>query len=488
MSDTVRVRYAPAPTGLQHVGNIRTALFDWLFARKLGGKFVLRIEDTDRARSKPEYVTQILEDFRWLGMDWDEGPEVGGPYGPYSQSERLDIYRQHAQRLLDEGKAYRCYCTPEELDERRTHAEASGSMQGYDNRCRDLTDAQRKEKESAGAPFSVRFRVPSGRIISFDDLVLGTTSFDTRLISDFVIMKSDGWPTYHFGVVVDDTLMKITHVIRADGHLSNTPLHVMLFEAFGFKTPEFAHLPSVLSADGKGKLSKRYGALSLAEYRKQGYLPEALLNFMALLGWSPGNDQEFMTRQEMIEMFDLSRVKKTGARFDVDKLLWMNAAYIKKASVARLTELAREAFTNAGTDISGLSPETLAELVEVYRDKIKVMTELPTMSRFVFGDEVDYVEKDVQDILLKGNGLAMLRKAHDALAALELWEKDELHHAIEKLVTELQVGFGKVAQPIRVALTGTKVSPGIGETLHLVGRERSLARMERALTKFGTGN
>ena len=487
MSDTIRVRYAPSPTGLQHVGNIRTALFDWLFARRQGGKFVLRIEDTDRERSKPEYVTQILEDFRWLGMDWDEGPEVGGPYGPYVQSERLEIYREYAQRLMDEGKAYRCYCSTEELEARRQKATETGGVVGYDNRCRELSEAQRKEKEAAGAPYSVRFRVPNDKVITFEDLVLGTTSFESRLISDFVIMKSDGWPTYHFSVVVDDALMKITHVIRAEGHLSNTPLHVMLFEGLDFARPEFAHLPSVLSPDGKGKLSKRHGALSLVEYRKQGYLPEALVNFMALLGWSPGNDQEFMTREEMVGMFELGRVKKTGARFDMDKLLWMNSAYIKKASSERLAELAREAFKEAGTDASGLSGEQLTELVEVYREKLKLMSELPVMARFLFVDEVEYVEKDVKDILLKGDGIAKLRQAHEALGALAGWEKEALQKALGKLATDAQVGFGKVAQPIRVALTGSKVSPGIGETLHLIGRERSLRRMERTLAKFGGG-
>jgi len=485
MSESVRVRYAPSPTGLQHVGNVRTALFNWLFARNLGGKFIIRIEDTDRARSKPEYVTQILEDFRWLGMDWDEGPEAGGDYGPYLQSERLEIYRGYAERLLKEGKAYRCYCSPEELEARRKEAEGTGGEIGYDNRCRDLTEAQRREKEAAGVPYSVRFRVPGEGVVSFEDMVLGETKFETSLIKDFVIMKSDGWPTYHFGVVIDDALMKISHVIRAEGHLSNTPLHVMLFEALGFEAPRFAHLPSVLSSDGKGKLSKRHGALSLVEYRKEGYLPEALMNFMALLGWSPGKDQEFMTRAELIEKFELGRVKKTGARFDRDKLLWMNAAYIKNASKDRLVGLAREAFRDAGTDTSGLSETQWTKLLEVYREKLKVMSELPTLTKFVLADEVEYVEKDVKDILLKGDGLERLRETYGVLSGLGSWDQETIQTALEKLSTDAQVGFGKIAQPIRVALTGTKVSPGIGETLELLGREKSLRRMEQALAKFG---
>ncbi len=466
------------------MGNIRTALFNWLFARHSGGKFIIRIEDTDRKRSKSEYVTHILDDFRWLGMDPDEGPEALGDYGPYRQSERLDIYREYAERLLKDRKAYRCYCAPEELAERRRKASEARESQGYDNRCRNLSEADRKKLESDGMSFSLRLRVPDDRVITFDDLVLGTTSFETRLISDFVIMKSDGWPTYHFSVVIDDALMKITHVIRAEGHLSNTPLHVLLFEALGFEQPRFVHLPSVLSADGKGKLSKRHGALSLLEYRRRGYLPEAMLNFMALLGWSPGSDQEFMTVREMIDKFDLSRVKRTSARFDDEKLLWMNASYIKRCSTARLVELARDAFDEALADVSDLSDERMAELVEVYREKFKVTSELPGLTRFLFADEVDYVEKDVKKTLLKGGGLDRLSESHDALGSLERWEIPALQETLEALAERAQVGFGKIAQPIRVALTGCSISPGIGETLHLLGRERSLARMQKTLEKF----
>ena len=482
MPAEVRVRYAPSPTGYQHIGNIRTALFNWLFARHEGGKFIIRIEDTDRERSREEYVTQILDDFRWLGIDWDEGPDTKGGHGPYRQSERLDIYTSYARQLLDAGKAYVCYCTPDELEARRKAAKKEGNSPAYDGRCRELSAEQKATFEAEGRRKSVRFRVPEGEKITFDDMVLGETAFDSAQIGDFVILKSDGWPTYHFGVVVDDWLMDISHVIRAEGHLSNTPLHVLLMEALGAPRPRFAHLPSVLSEDGKGKLSKRLGALSMVEYRKRGYLPEAMLNFMALLGWSPGDNREIMTRKELIEAFDLGRVKKASARFDTEKLTWMNQKYIMNATIDRLIELA-----GAFMDTSGHDAGWLEKLVEVYREKIKTVAELPELAAFLLTDEIAYREKDVKKWLLKGEGagLAMLSEIHAALAALDAWAAPAMEATLTRIVEEKDVGFGKVAQPIRVAVTGTSVSPGIYDTLVLLGRERSLERMRRTLEKFG---
>lgn len=487
MPGGVRVRYAPSPTGFQHIGNIRTALFNWLFARHEGGKFIIRIEDTDRERSKEEYVTAILDDFRWLGIDWDEGPELGGDYGPYRQSERLETYGRHASKLLDEGWAYHCWCTPEELEGRRQAAMKAGAAPGYNRRCLDLSKEDRRSFEAEGRTPSVRFRVPDDREITFDDLILGPTTFDSRQIGDFVIVKSDGWPTYHFGVVVDDWEMKISHVIRAEGHLSNTPLHVLLIEALGFECPKFAHLPSVLSADGKGKLSKRLGALSVREYRNRGYLPEALVNFMALLGWSPGDDREFLTRDELMESFSLERVKKGSARFDTEKLLWMNQKYIQQADTQRLVRLAEEVLKAAGHETDGLEPDWMAKLVEVYRDGLKTMAELPVQARFLFVNEAAYDEKDVEKFLLKddGQGLTVLAEVHDALSALTEWTEEATKEALERISAERSIGFGKVAQPIRVAVTGTCVSRGIFDTLALLGRERSLARMRNTLEKFG---
>ena len=488
MTMNVRVRYAPSPTGYQHVGNLRTALFNWLFARHEGGRFIIRIEDTDRERSDEKYVNAILDDFRWLGLDWDEGPDAGGPHGPYRQSERLDTYRTYADKLLAEGKAYRCWCTPEELEERRRAAMESGGTPGYDGRCRDLTNDQHRTYESEGRKSVLRFRVPDDERIVFDDMVLGETVFESSLLGDFVIVKSDGWPTYHFGVVVDDALMEITHVIRAEGHLSNTPLHVLLFEALGFMQPRFAHLPSVLSEDGKGKLSKRLGALSIVEYRRRGYLPEALFNYMALLGWSPGDDREIMTRDEIIQVFTLQRVKKSSARFDGEKLLSMNGKYITSADPGELADTARQALDATGYDVSTYDDAWMRKLVAAYQQRLNTLGELPEKVRYLFVEVPEYDEKAVKKALQKGDGCGMLRAVHGALEGLDDWTEKSVESALKAIQEARGVGFGKVAQPIRVAVTGTSVSPGIFETLDLLGRDRALARMQHALEQFGDKN
>ena len=488
MSDTVRVRYAPSPTGYQHMGNIRTALFNWLFARHAGGKFILRIEDTDRERSKDEYVDAILDDFRWLGLDWDEGPDKGGPFGPYKQSERLvqltESYKTLAGNLTAAGKAYPCFCPPEDYEARREAAQKSGSKVPCNCGCRDLTSDQKDALEGEHRTACIRFRVPQGQTVVFDDMILGETSFESDLIGDFVIVKTDGFPTYNYAVVVDDRQMEISHVIRAEGHVSNTPVQCLLYDAFGWPRPRFAHLPSVLSADGKGKLSKRLGALSMIEYRRQGYLPEALVNFMALLGWSPGDDREFMTLGELIRDFALERVKKSGARFDQEKLVWMNAKYIKQIPADRLVALATDALKDAGVDTSRLSREWLTKLVEVYRDGLGTLADLPAQTKFLFADEVAFDAKDAEKFL-NADGLAALRDAHAGLGALPEWTEPAMEPVLKRISEERKIGFGKVAQPIRVAITGTKVSKGIFETLALLGREKSLARMQNALEKFG---
>ena len=488
MSNAVRVRFAPSPTGYLHMGNIRTALFNWLFARHEGGKFILRIEDTDRERSKDEYVDAALEDFKWLGLNVDEGPAEGGPFAPYKQSERLvqltESYKTLAGDLIAKGMAYRCFCKPEEFETAREAKAKSGDTVPYNCGCRNLDADGAKKIEAGGATSCIRFRVPAGETIVFDDMVLGATSFESNLIGDFVIVKTDGFPTYNYAVIVDDKQMEISHVIRAEGHVSNTPVQCLLYDAFGWPRPMFAHLPSVLSADGKGKLSKRLGALSIVEYRRQGYLPEALVNYMALLGWSPGDDREVLTRDELIKEFDLKRVKKSGARFDQDKLVWMNAKYMKQAPIDRLVPLAAAAFTAAGYDPSRYSREWLARLVEIYRDNLNAMSELPPQVKFLFVDEVTFEAKDAEKFL-NADGIAVLREAHAGLSALAEWAEPAMEPVLKRICDERKIGFGKVAQPIRVALTGTKVSKGIFETLWLLGRERSLARMQNALEKFG---
>ncbi|MFQ5810917.1 MAG: glutamate--tRNA ligase, partial [Armatimonadota bacterium] len=353
--DQPRVRFAPSPTGGLHVGLVRTALFNWLFARKHGGTFILRIEDTDEARSTEESLAAILDGFRWIGLVWDEGPDVGGPYAPYIQSERLEIYEQHFETLLADGTAYRCFCAPEELAERRKQMTAAGAPPMYDRRCRRLSAREAEELAAEGRPVCLRFRMPEDGQTVFDDVVFGRMQFQNATLDDFVIRKTSNWPTYNFACVVDDALMKVSHVIRAEQHLSNTPRQVQLLQALGYEPPIYAHVSHVLAPD-RTKYSKRHGATDLSEFQAQGYLPQAMLNFLALLGWSTGDEQELMSADELTERFDLDRVGKSGAIFDIEKLKWMNGQYIRQMPPA---ELAKQLIPIL--QAADLLPETLTE-------------------------------------------------------------------------------------------------------------------------------
>ena len=376
-----RVRFAPSPTGYLHVGGARTALFNWLFARQAGGTFVLRIEDTDAERSSDDMVTGILDGLRWLGLDWDEGPEVGGAHAPYFQSQRVDRYRAAVASLLESGHAYRCYCTPERLRDERERAEQRGEAWQYDRACLGLTVDERRARDAAGAPSAVRFRVREGHT-AFDDAVHGRIEFDTANVEDFVILRSDGLPTYHLCVVVDDVDMRITDVIRGDDHISNTPKHVLLFEALGAPVPRFAHVPLILGADKK-RLSKRHGATSVMEYARQGYLPDAMVNFLALLGWSPGDDRELMTRQELVESFSLDKISGGNAVFNTDKLDWMNAQYLSRMPVEQLAGHARPVLGEAGLADSPLVSDhvTFERLLELLRPRIKRLSDVVEQAR-----------------------------------------------------------------------------------------------------------
>jgi len=337
MNKPVRTRYAPSPTGFPHVGNIRTALFAWLFARHHGGRFIVRIEDTDVARRVEGAVEAILDSLRWLGMDWDEGPEVGGEYGPYFQSQRLELYREAAERLVAQGDAYYCYCSTQRLAEMREEQARRKRSSGYDRRCRDLSDAERAQKEAEGVTPVVRFRMPREGQTAFNDIIRGTVVFENSQLDDFVLLKSDGYPTYHLANVVDDHLMEINHVIRAEEWLSSVPRHKLLYQALGYEIPQMAHLPMILGPD-RAKLSKRHGAVSITEYQEQGYLPEAMLNFLALLGWSLDDKTELLSRQELIASFSLERVSKTAAIFNQEKLDWMNGVFLRELSHEELSK------------------------------------------------------------------------------------------------------------------------------------------------------
>lgn len=462
----VRARFAPSPTGHLHIGGARTALFNWLYARNQGGEFVLRIEDTDTSRSTEEYIQSILESMKWLGLDWDEGP--------FRQTARLDIYRKRVERLLSEGKAYRCYCSAEELEERRKQALAQGFQPSYDRRCRDLKEAP------AGRIHSVRFKMPITGEVGFRDLVKGNVSFSNSQLDDLIIMRSDGIPTYNFVVVVDDVEMAITHVIRGDDHLNNTPKQIHIYRALGYDIPVFAHLPMIMGAD-KTRLSKRHGATSVAAYREMGYLPEALVNYLVRLGWSHG-DQEVFSREELVQYFSFESVGKSSAVFNPEKLLWLNGEYLKKTPPERLCEMVRPFLIQNGAIGPGDALETqwLSKAILTLVERSKTLVELAGSLRYYILEEVE-MEQRAREKFINAKNLENLASARAALERAEDFTAPGLEAAFRKLMEERGVKLGALAQPVRVAVTGRTESPGIFEVLEIVGRERTLKRLERAI-------
>ncbi|MFQ5862659.1 MAG: glutamate--tRNA ligase, partial [Candidatus Brocadiales bacterium] len=414
----VRVRFAPSPTGFLHLGNARTALFNWLFSRHTGGTLILRIEDTDVARSDPKYTREIMKDLRWLGIDWDEGPDVGGPYEPYIQSERLESYRKLSEGLLREGKAYPCYCTPEDLAARRKSARARGKAPRYDNRCRTLSEKERKTFEAEGRPATLRFIVPD-KIITVEDLVRGRCEFNLSLFGDFVIMKPDGTPSFHFAVVADDSLMKITHVIRGEDHLTNTPLHILLFEALGYKPPFFTHLP-LIKGEEHAILSKRLGDFSIKNFRKLGYLPEALVNYMLLLGWSHREKKEKYTVDKAIERFDIRNVSRSPASFDTKKLDWLAGQYMREKGLDALTELAVPYLQDAALlprDKGGIDYDKIKRIVDAVRPGLPCLSQMVKEADFFFKRPL--MDKDKTDALSTDNAQNIISKVLDYLGRHE---------------------------------------------------------------------
>ena len=460
----VRTRFAPSPTGLLHVGGARTALFCWLFARRHNGVFVLRIEDTDRERSTQASIDAIVEGLHWLGLDADEGP--------FFQTDRLPLYQEHIERLLRENKAYRCYCSREELDAMRDAQRARGEKPRYDGRCRHRTGPPR-----VGVNPVVRFRNPPEGEVVFDDLVRGTMAFDNRELDDLVIARGDGVPTYNFGAVVDDLNMGITHVIRGDDHVMNTPRQLNVIAALGASPPRYAHVPMILGADGQ-RLSKRHGAIGVTRFRDDGYLPEALLNHLVRLGWSHG-DREIFSREEMIEHFDVADVNRAPASFDYDKLGWLNQYYIRQADPDRLGALIAEQLERMGIDVSagGISPSLLAG---IQRARARTIAEMAEKSRFAFEAYGDFDERAAKKHL-RPVALEPLKAVRARLEAVSDWEPAPLHAAVHECAEALSLDLGKVAQPLRVALTGTAASPAIELTLRMIGRDASLSRIDRAI-------
>jgi glutamyl-tRNA synthetase len=472
VAEAVRVRFAPAPTGYLHVGGARTALYNWLFARHHDGAFVLRVEDTDQSRSTDESVTGLQDSLRWVGIDWDEGPEVGGPFGPYRQTERLEGYREATDRLLADGNAYPCWCTPEELEERRKAVLARGKPWRYDRRCLERPEEERRALEAEGRPAAVRFRAP-GRDVVVDDVIRGEATFHAADLDDFVIMRSTGFPTYLLAAAVDDWKMEMTHVIRGEDLHSSTPRQILLLEALGAeRIPAYAHLPLIVGPD-RQPLSKRHGSVAVEWFREEGYLPEALVNYLALLGWSYDDHTELFGRDDLVAHFDLKRVSRNPAMFDQEKLDWMNGHYIREADPDRLAGLLGERLTSLGVDAD---PAVVREGTTLVQERSRTVNEAADMLRFLFED-AEPNEKARK--LVTGQG-EYLSAVADRLESLEDWSVESIQAVLEALAEERGLSKTKAFQPIRAAVTFSNVSPPLFESLALLGRDRSLGRIRRA--------
>jgi len=470
LAEEIRVRFAPSPTGFLHIGGARTALFNWLYARNAKGTFILRIEDTDRTRSTDEYIDAIIEGMKWLGLDWDEGP--------FRQTDRFDVYRSYADKLLKEGKAYYCYCSAEELEARRKVAMAQGKSLKYDGRCRDL-----KEPVPGVTP-AVRFRMPQQGQTVVEDLIRGNVVFENEQLDDLIILRSDGTPTYNLTVVVDDVDMRITHVIRGDDHLNNTPKQIQLYQAFGYAVPKFAHLPMILGAD-KTRLSKRHGATSVMAYYEMGYLPEALVNYLVRLGWSYG-DQEVFTRDELIRYFSFENVGKAAAVFNPEKLLWLNSQYIMGTAPEKLAELVRPFLVKEQiiTEDQPLDPAWLARAVQTLQERAKTLVELAASLRYYVAEDIIFNEK-AKEKFLNEKSRDLLKELKDGVSALSEFSSPELEMLFKAIVEKHGVKLGVLAQPVRVAMTGGTESPGIYEVLEVLGKEKVLRRLEKAISLTG---
>ena len=490
MSSNFRVRFAPSPTGEPHVGNIRTAIFDWLLAQRHGGEFIVRVEDTDQARAVDGAVEVIMEALRWLGLDWDEGPDIGGKHAPYKQSERLDLYTKHAEQLVECGAAYKCYCSEERLDAVRKARSKQENASGYDRKCRDLSNEERSCLETnlsaKGERSVIRFKMPLEGTTTVDDLVRGEVTFENRLVDDFVMLKSDGYPTYHLAHLIDDHEMRITHVLRGEEWLPSVPRHLQLYEALRWKPPKFAHLPIILAPD-RSKLSKRHGATSLLDYREMGYLPHTMVNFLTLLGWSLDDKTELFSTEALIESFSIERVSKSGAIFNTDKLDWMNGHYIREMSANELTDALLD-FWKAfpPQEIPTLPSRGLAlKIVPMVQERLKTLRDAAPLVAFLFKDEIEYdTDELIQRRMDAESTQRCLRAAHEGLAELDSFDTASIEALLRGMVKELDVKAGQLFGSLRVATTGQRVAPPLFESLEALGRERSLELIETACERL----
>jgi glutamyl-tRNA synthetase len=481
---SVRVRFAPSPTGALHVGGARTALYNYLFARGLGGTFILRIEDTDAARSTAESVAAIYDGLHWLGLSWDEGPEAGGTHGPYFQSERRDLYRRHAEALCAAGQAYLCYCTAEELEQRRQAQLARGEALSYDGRCRHLSDAERARLVAEGRTAAVRYALPEDAgAVGWEDVVREHVEFQGEVLDDFVVLRSDGLPTYNFACVVDDHAMEITHVIRGDDHISNTPRQILLYRALGWETPRFAHVPMILGSDGS-RLSKRHGATSVSAYRELGYLPETMVNFLALLGWSLDGQREIFTLAELEQAFRLERVGSNPAIFNHEKLEWMNGQHLRALSEPDRVDRVTRYLEAHGRSLAGRSAEWRAAFVRAMGDRLKTLADAEIYGAFALDEQVEMEHAAWAEVLAKpevGPRLSAIARAIEADGEFSL---ASLERITRELCAQLGIKAGELIGVMRVALTGRKVSPGIFDVIWLLGKERAVARLNSAAERW----
>ncbi len=468
---TVRTRFAPSPTGALHIGGVRTAIFNWLFAKHYSGKFILRIEDTDRARSTEESIAEILDAMTWLGLDWNEGP--------FRQSDRLSIYQGNAKKLLKSGKAYKCYCTPEELEKRRKDAEKQGKVYRYEGACRNRFGklATGLKSHPADKPFAIRLMTPEAGAIEVEDLVRGIISFDAKEIDDFVIQKTDGFPTYNFAVVIDDASMDITHIIRGDDHIANTPKQILIYNALSYEIPKFAHVSMILGSD-KAKLSKRHGATSVVAYREMGFLREAIVNYLTRLGWSYG-DQEIFSMEELIEKFTLDNIGKSAAVFNPDKLIWLNGWYIRNKPPEEIAELVIPFLEKKGFQIT--LDENLIKIVNIHQEREKTLAELAESADYFFVEEVEYKES-ARKKFLTPEVLPIFETLIDKLSSLSYFTVSELQRIFGEITEKRGIKLVQIAQPVRVALVGGTVSPGIFEVMEIIGKDKVIERLKRAVS------
>jgi nondiscriminating glutamyl-tRNA synthetase len=478
---TVKVRFAPSPTGPLHIGGARSALFNYLFAANQGGTFILRIEDTDLERSSRESEKNIIEALRWLGLSWNEGIEVGGENGPYRQTERLSIYEEYTKKLLDAGQAYFCYCTEEELERERQELLDRGETPRYLGKCRTLTAEQRQAYEAQGRKPVVRFIVPPGQQVVINDLIRGQVVFDSDGIGDYIIVKSDGIPTYNYAVVIDDLLMGITHVVRGEEHLSNTPRQVLIYEALGAKTPDFAHISLILNTEGR-KMSKRDGDTAVVDYAKKGYLPQAVVNFIALLGWSPSGEQEFFTLEELVKEFSLEKVSKSPAVFDLNKLNYINSHYLKQTTDEELVDLClpflREGGLFAG-ELTAEDREWISCFIGAVKEKVNNLSEIKEYIKYFSGTEVDELDAEAKNILQAETFPAVLELFKQKVSSRELLDPANAKAILKEITKELKLKGKDVFMPIRIAVTGQMHGPDLDRIIALLGKENIAARLEQ---------